>query len=68
MFFFIISFYLFEWISENNYFDILERGDDLIFFGGRGVALPHLFCMNILVKVKLGYTLNFSALVHLEVP
>ena len=35
--------------------------------GGKG-PLPHLFCMNLLVRVKLGYTQNFTALGHLEVP
>ena len=36
-----------------------------IFFGG---SLTPFFCTNLLVRVKLGYTPNFTALGHLEVP
>ena len=38
-----------------------------IFIVGGG-PLPQVFCTNLLVGVKLGYMLNFTALGHLEVP
>ena len=38
------------------------------FRDGGGVLDPILFCINILVGVNLGYTLNFDFLSHLELP
>ena len=38
------------------------------FFFGGGALTPFFFCTNLLVRVKLGYTPNFTALGHLEVP
>ena len=38
------------------------------FFGGGGSLTPFFFGTNLLVRVKLGYTPNFTALGHLEVP
>ena len=35
---------------------------------GGGSLTPFFFCTNLLVRVKLGYTPNFTALGHLEVP
>ena len=40
----------------------------IFFFWGGGVPYPIYFCMNLLVRFKLGYTPNFAALDHLEVP
>ena len=40
----------------------------LIFFGGGMVPYPIFCCTNLLFRVKLGYTPNFTALDHLEVP
>jgi len=39
----------------------------IFFFGGR-VTSPKLFGKNLLVRVKLGYTPNFTSLCHLEEP
>ena len=32
----------------------------MFFLGGRGGPLPHFLCMNLLVRVKLGYPPNFN--------
>ena len=50
------------------FFEIFSGWGDLIFFLGGGVPYPIFFGPNLLVRVKLGYTLNFTALGHLEVP
>ena len=50
-----IIFSIFFWRGWNN----------LIFL--EGDYLPHFFCTNLLLRVKLGYTPNFTALGHLEV-
>ena len=47
---------------------IFPRADDDDFLGGRGVPYPIFFAPNLLVRLKLGYTLNFAALGHVEVP
>ena len=42
-------------------------GGGIFFFGG-GSLTPFFFGPNLLVRVKLGYTPNFAALGHVEVP
>ena len=48
------------------YFCLGEADDDFLLGGGS--LILSLFCMNLLVRVKLGYTRSFTFLGHLYVP
>ena len=52
-----------NWVSLK----FFKPGLNFFYFLGGG-PLTHFFCTNLLVRVKLGYTPNFAALGHVEVP